>query len=110
MIPWLLSNMSDLLPVKRLLETDTLVAIHHPRPAYAIHILILPKAAIPSLDQFVPAEHGQFLMELFDAVNRMVRDYHLDKGGYRLIVNGGDFQEIPQLHFHLISDFVTSQD
>jgi diadenosine tetraphosphate (Ap4A) HIT family hydrolase len=27
---------------------------------------------------------------------------------YRLIVNGGEYQDFPQLHFHLISDLGTT--
>jgi hypothetical protein len=31
----------------------------------------------------------------------------LAEGGYRLIVNGGKYQDFPYLHFHLISDLNT---
>ena len=43
-------------------------------------------------------------MDLFVAVRKMVDQFQLDDIGYRLIVNGGKYQEIPQLHFHLVSD------
>jgi hypothetical protein len=34
----------------------------------------------------------------------LVRRFDLARSGYRLIVNGGQAQDIPQLHFHLVSD------
>ena len=30
--------------------------------------------------------------------------FNLESKGYRLIVNGGNAQEVDHLHFHLISD------
>jgi hypothetical protein len=41
-------------------------------------------------------------------VQQLVEKYHL--GAYRLIVNGGDYQDFPQLHFHLISDVGARRD
>lgn len=37
-------------------------------------------------------------------VQLLVHRYDLEEKGYRLIVNGGQYQEVPHLHFHLISD------
>ncbi|MEZ4510613.1 MAG: hypothetical protein R3C62_01950 [Chloroflexota bacterium] len=35
--------MSFLIPVQRLRETATLLAFHHPKPSYPLHILLVPK-------------------------------------------------------------------
>jgi diadenosine tetraphosphate (Ap4A) HIT family hydrolase len=40
---------------------------------------------------------------LFVTVCELNEDLNLEERGYRLIVNGGEYQEFPQLHFHLIS-------
>jgi diadenosine tetraphosphate (Ap4A) HIT family hydrolase len=42
-----------------------------------------------------------FLTDLVTTVQNLVDDFQLP--AYRLIVNGGEFQDFPQLHFHLIS-------
>jgi len=94
--------MSFVIPVKRLRETRTLMAFHHPQPGYAVHILIVPKRAISSLADLTEAD-GDFLMELFECVRSLVIELKLDQAGYRLIANGGKYQDIQQLHFHLIS-------
>jgi len=35
----------------------------------------------------------------------LIKEFGIDKLGYRLILNGGDYQKVPHLHFHLVSDF-----
>jgi len=44
---------------------------------------------------------SSFLTELYSTVKSLVREHHLS--AWRLIVNGGEYQDFPQLHFHLIS-------
>jgi histidine triad (HIT) family protein len=51
----------------------------------------------------VPLEASDFLRDLLETVQSLVRQYGLDEKGYRLIVNGGEYQEVPHLHFHLIA-------
>ena len=102
LIAWMLAHMAFLIPVNRLRETPTLLAFYHPQPSYPVHILIVPKRAIASLLEITPADQP-FLVDLFACVRELVRELHLDQQGYRLIANGGSFQDIPQLHFHLIS-------
>jgi histidine triad (HIT) family protein len=101
---FLFTRMSFAIPVHRLRETGTLLAFHHPQPAYPLHILLVPRRAIPSLAELDPARDAPFLADLFAAVQSLVEEYHLEQGGYRLIVNGGQFQDFPYLHFHLIAD------
>jgi histidine triad (HIT) family protein len=88
------------IPVKRLRETDSLLAFFHPRPDSTFHVLLVPKNAIRSLPDLNPAD--PFLADLVSAVQSLVAEYHL--AAYRLIVNGGEYQEFPHLHFHLVSD------
>ena len=100
-IGWMFAHMSFAIPVKRLYETDTLMAFYHPKPVYSFHVLIMPKKAVASLADFDPADTA-FLTDLVATVQSLVQEHQLP--AYRLIVNGGEFQEFPQLHFHLISN------
>lgn len=95
--------MSFAMPVRRLRETDTLIAFHHPQPSYPVHILLVPKKALGDLSELTPADSG-FLVDLFQIVGQLVAEFDLESSGYRLIVNGGKYQNVPQLHFHLVSD------
>lgn len=96
--------MSFALPVDRLHETATLLAFRHPSPAYALHILLVPKKALANLLELDPAADSAFLVDLYASVQILVERFGLAQGGYRLVVNGGDYQDFPYLHFHLISD------
>lgn len=94
--------MGSLLPMRKISETDSLICFYHPQPDYPIHILLLPKKDIRDLSKFDPGE-GEFWGDLFETVRELSEDLNLEERGYRLIVNGGEYQEFPQLHFHLIS-------
>jgi histidine triad (HIT) family protein len=92
-----------LIPAQKLVETDTLVAFHHPSPSYPLHILILPKGRYRSLTD-LPSDDLRFESDLFTAVRHLVQLFGLQDGSYRLIANGGQAQEVDHLHFHLVSD------
>jgi histidine triad (HIT) family protein len=100
---WIFAHMSQLLPVDRLAETGTLIAFRHPQPAYPFHVMIVPKKQVVSLEALDPAD-SKFLSDLYATVQKLAKQFDLGAEGYRLIVNGGKFQDLPQLHFHLISD------
>ena len=93
--------MSFVIPVQRLRETNTLMAFHHPKPSYKFHVLLVPKKAVASLKEF-DSHDSEFLVDLYSTVQSIVDAFQLS--AYRLIVNGGDYQDFPQMHFHLISD------
>ena len=101
-VGWSFTHLSSLVPVQRLYETDVVVAFRHPRPAYPLHILIVPKRPVRSLQALAPAD-GVLLQEVVAAAQHLVGQLGLERRGYRLIVNGGRYQDVPQLHFHLVS-------
>ena len=100
-IGWIFEHMSFAIPVERLRETETLLAFHHPKPSYPFHVLLVPKKAVASLKEF-NASDPAFLTDLYSTVQSLVEEFHLS--AYRLIVNGGTYQDFPQLHFHLIAE------
>lgn len=99
--------MSFAIPVQRLRETDTLMAFHHPKPSYPFHVLLVPKKAVVSLQELDPKDSA-FLMELYSTVQSLVDEFHLS--AWRLIVNGGEYQDFPLLHFHLVSNVGAQPD
>ena len=100
LIGWMFAHMSFAIPVKKLRETETLMAFYHPKPAYPFHVLLVPKRAVKTLMEFDSTD-SVFLTDLYSTVQSLVKEFHLT--AYRLIVNGGEHQDFPQLHFHLIS-------
>lgn len=101
LIGWIFEHMSFAIPVKRLRETERLIAFHHPKPSYPFHVLLMPKKAVISLKELDVSDTA-FLTDLYSTVQNLVNEFQLP--AYRLIVNGGEYQDFPQLHFHLVSE------
>ena len=102
-ITFFLEHLPMLIPARRLIETGSLLAFEHPTPSYPIHILIVPRRFIAGLSDVQP-DDSSLLGEVFLVVQCLVASLGLQDCGYRLIVNGGKYQEFPQLHFHLVSE------
>ena len=93
--------MSDFMPVNRILETEMVLTFYHPVPTHELHILIVPKRKVSSL---LDMKNEQLLYEIVKAAQHLVEELQLEKSGYSLTVNGGQYQDVGQLHFHLVSD------
>jgi histidine triad (HIT) family protein len=102
---WTLAYMNFAIPVKRLRETETLLAFYHPKPAYPFHVLLVPKGPISSLMDLDP--RSDFLVDVVTIVKSLVAEFQLS--AYRLIVNGGEYQDFPLLHFHLTSPLLPGE-
>jgi histidine triad (HIT) family protein len=102
-VGWCFAHMHNFLPVQRLYESELVVAFYHPRPSYPVHILIVPKLAIRSVLD-LSATHGPLLQAVMTAVQQLVMTLGLEERGFRLVVNGGAYQEVMQVHWHLIAE------
>jgi histidine triad (HIT) family protein len=84
-------------------ENDKVMVIKDIHPAAPVHVLILSKEHIPSIEAITPANQN-ILAEIAFAAQKMSKLLAISEDGYRLIcnygVNGG--QTIPHLHFHMI--------
>ena len=94
LIGWVFAHMSFAIPVKRLRETETLIVFYHPKPAYKFHVLLVPKKSVASLKE-LDSKDSVFLIDLYSTVQSLVDEFHLT--AYRLIVNGGEYQDFPQI-------------
>jgi histidine triad (HIT) family protein len=100
LVRFLFSKMTFAIPAERLRETATLLAFYHPRPAYPRHIVLVPRTPVATLLDLSPDD--PFLPDLLRTVQSLVDELQLP--AYRLVVNGGAYQDFPHLHFHLVSD------
>ena len=95
-------NFAGLLPVKKVKETDKVLAFWHPKPYWEKHILIVPKKAIKNIPELKEADYP-YINEVYKVAKEVVTELGWDKDGYSLLTNGGNRQEVNQLHFHLNS-------
>jgi histidine triad (HIT) family protein len=95
-------KLNNLLPVKKIMETDKAIAFWHPKPFWEKHILVVPKKAIKNLTS-VSEKDYPYINDVFKLTKEIVSQLNWHEGGYSVLINGGDRQEVGQLHFHLFS-------
>ncbi len=86
-----------------LYENDTLVVFRDINPAAPIHLLIVPKNHIRSVNDLSEADQP-ILAEMVMVAKEMAAQQGVDKSGYRLFINveRGGGQVVFHLHMHLI--------
>lgn len=89
-------------PVKKVYESKKVLAFKHTKPAFEIHIVIIPKEHIHDL-RSLEERHNKLIREIIFVARDLSRKLNKDSKGIRLVTNLGMFQETPHLHFHLIS-------
>jgi histidine triad (HIT) family protein len=84
-------------------ENDYVFAINDINPVSTIHILIIPKKKIESIN-FIEEEDSQFLAQMFLTAKLLAKKYEINNSGYRLVVNTGENagQTVFHIHMHLI--------
>lgn len=87
--------------VKIIKETPTLLAFYHNNPSWPLHIVIVPKKHIPTLCDI---EDFELVGEIFKVAKEIIKEKGLAKTNFRIITNGGSFQDSKHLHFHLVSE------
>lgn len=91
------------IPAKKVLETEHSIAIHDINPAAAIHVLVLPKGAYVSWEDFSARAGEGEIADFVRAIGETARIVGAEPQGYRLLANVGKRagQEIGHLHVHL---------
>jgi histidine triad (HIT) family protein len=87
-------------PVKVVLETDDVLAFHHTRPHWAVHIVVVPKAHIPSLTD-LGGHSVEAVYRVIDVVRKVAAGVEREHGACRVATNLGAYQESKHLHFHV---------
>ncbi|MBB4085377.1 histidine triad nucleotide-binding protein [Sphingomonas carotinifaciens] len=91
------------IPSSRVYEDEWAVAFHDIAPVAPQHILVIPRGAYVSWDDFTARGSDAEIAGFVRAVGHVAREAGLVAPGYRLLVNiGGDAgQEVPHLHVHI---------
>ena len=91
------------IPAKKVYEDEWALAFHDIAPQAPIHILVIPKGAWVSWDDFSARASDAEIAGFVRAVGHVAREQGLVAPGYRLLANIGahGHQEVPHLHVHL---------
>ncbi|MEO0033122.1 MAG: hypothetical protein RIS94_2880 [Pseudomonadota bacterium] len=93
------------IPCKKVYEDQFALAFHDINPQAPTHILVIPKGAYVSWDDFSAKASEAEIAGFVRAVGTVARDAGLVAPGYRLLANAGtdSHQEVPHLHVHLFA-------
>ena len=91
------------IPSSKVYEDDHALAFHDISPQAPVHILVIPKRAYVSWDDFSAKASAEEIAGFVRAVGHVAREQGLVAPGYRLLANTGGHgrQEVPHLHVHL---------
>lgn len=91
-------------PSDLLYEDGDLVVIRDIHPVAPLHLLVIPRRHIPSLNELQPQD-ADLTARLLLAVPRIARELLGDEAAYRTVINtGADAgQTVFHLHLHIIS-------
>lgn len=93
------------IPATRLYEDDHALAFPDIAPQAPTHILVIPKGAYVSWDDFSARASDTEIAGFVRAVGRVAREAGLVAPGYRLLANTGrdSHQEVAHLHVHIFA-------
>jgi len=91
------------IPSKIIYEDDLIIAIEDINPGAPVHILIIPRQHIASLNE-VNETHRDILSHIQIKAASIAKNLEIDKNGYRLVNNCGEWggQTVMHLHYHLL--------
>lgn len=84
-------------------EDDACLAFHDVNPQAPVHVLVIPKKPIPSIEH-LQSEDADLIAHLWLTIQQVARDLNLADSGYRVVVNCGKDggQSVDHLHFHIL--------
>lgn len=90
------------IPSKKAYEDDKVLAFFDLEPQAPVHILIIPKVHIRSVNE-INSENSEIIGHIFEAACKLAKEFSLEKG-YRIVNNCGEDggQTVEHLHFHLL--------
>jgi histidine triad (HIT) family protein len=91
------------IPCRKVHEDEHVLAFHDINPQAPVHILVIPKGAYVSWDDFSRRASAAEIEGFVRGVGKVARDHGLVAPGYRLLANTGpeSGQEVPHLHVHI---------
>ena len=91
-------------PCVKVYEDASALAFNDINPQAPIHVIVIPKGAYVSMDDFTATASDTEIAGFFRAVGNTAREIGLSENGYRILANTGTngMQEVPHLHIHIL--------
>ena len=91
------------IPSKKVYEDESVYAFYDISPMAPVHVLIIPKEHIPSVNGITPENSG-VVAHIFEVAAQLAKELGIAEDGYRVVSNCGANagQTVFHLHFHLL--------
>jgi len=91
------------LPARTVMESEHSLAFHDIHPLSPIHVLVIPKGAYVSWDDFAAKAADAEIADFTRTIGKVAAMVGADQQGYRVLSNVGRRagQEVPHLHVHI---------
>ncbi|KEI00968.1 histidine triad nucleotide-binding protein [Clostridium botulinum] len=91
------------IPCKKVYEDDQVLGFEDINPAAPVHVLVIPKKHIKSLNE-VSMENANIMAHALSVIKDIAKKMNIYDSGYRVVMNCGKDggQEVPHIHFHIL--------
>jgi len=91
------------IPADIVYEDDDVIAFKDIAPVAPIHVLVVPKKEIPTIND-ISDEDALLIGKVYRVIGKLAKEFELDKDGYRVVSNCNEHggQTVFHIHFHLI--------
>ena len=92
------------IPCEPIYEDNKVLFIHDLYPEAKIHILGIPKLPAVDFSDFITKSDTGGVQHFFCKMQDLIKEFGIDKSGFKIIMNSGDHggQEIPHFHAHIL--------
>jgi len=92
------------IPCDKVYEDEHVLAFRDIAPQASVHVLVIPKGAYVSIDDFGENASVEEVAGFYKAVAMLAKQEGLTANGFRAIANTGEHggQEVPHFHMHLL--------
>ena len=91
------------IPSVKVYENEYVYAFNDISPVAPVHVLIIPKLHISSINDLTE-ENASVVSKMYIAAAEIAKQLGVDQSGYRVITNCGEAagQTVQHIHFHLL--------
>jgi len=93
------------IPANVVYEDDMVIAFKDINPVAKIHIVVIPKKHIESLEKVELEKDGKYIIAIHNAIQVITRSLEIEEQGYRVVTNisKNAGQEVKHIHYHILA-------
>lgn len=91
------------IPSKKIFEDEHILAFNDIKPEAPVHIIIIPKKHISSINE-IEYNDNELIGRIYNVAKKIACDLGINESGYRIVTNCGQDagQSVSHIHFHLL--------